>query len=86
MKPIPTNDSLTFEEFKHIVAERLQVEEGKVIPEAAFMEDLMVDSIQLVDMFLRLEEMGIVIPLEEAWEVRTVGEAYEVYRKHTSSF
>jgi acyl carrier protein len=77
----PPEKPLSFEEFKHVLAEQLKIEEGKVTREAAFIEDLMVDSIQLVDLMLSLEEMGIQIPLEAAWDVETVGDAYEVYKR-----
>lgn len=77
----PSRKPVSFEEFKHILAEQLKVEEGKVTKEASFIEDLMVDSIQLVDLMLTLEEMGIQIPLEAAWDVETVGDAYQVYKK-----
>ena len=77
-EPVP------FEEFKHILAEELQVEESKVIPEALFITDLLVDSIKLVELMLRLEEMGITIPMETAWDVQTVGDAYRVYKEHTA--
>jgi acyl carrier protein len=77
----PSGKPVSFEEFKHVLAEQLKVEEGKVTKEASFIEDLMVDSIQLVDLMLTLEEMGIQIPLEAAWDVETVGDAYQVYKK-----
>ncbi len=77
-----SNDSLNFDEFRQIVADYLNVDESKVLPEADFIEDLLVDSIQLVDLFLQLEERGISIPIEEAWDVRTVGDAYRVYKQH----
>lgn len=70
---------ITFEEFRRIVAEELDVDESQVLPEASFVEDLMADSIQLVEMMLHLEERGIRIPLEAAWQVRTVGDAYRLY-------
>ncbi len=70
---------ITFEEFRRIVAEELDVDESKVSPEASFVEDLMADSIQLVEMMLSLEERGILIPIETAWQVRTVGDAYRLY-------
>ncbi|HHS97740.1 MAG TPA: acyl carrier protein [Chloroflexi bacterium] len=70
---------ITFEEFRRIIAEELDVDENLVVPEASFVEDLMADSIQLVEMMLRLEEMGIEIPMEKAWQVRTVGDAYRLY-------
>jgi hypothetical protein len=34
---------------------------------------------------LRLEEMGITIPIEAAWEVETVGDAYAVYTQHAAT-
>ncbi len=77
----PPKKEVSFDEFKHILAEQLKVEEENVTPEASFIDDLMVDSIQLVDLMLSLEEMGIEIPLEAAWDVQTVGDAYQVYQK-----
>ncbi len=47
--------------------------------------DLLADSIQLVNLMLRLEEVGITIPIEAAWEVETVGDAYVVYTQHVAS-
>jgi acyl carrier protein len=74
--PIP------FEEFRRLVAEELQVEESKVVPDASFTRDLFADSIRLVELMLRLEEAGIEIPFEEAWNVETVGDAYRLYTSH----
>jgi acyl carrier protein len=74
-----------FEAFAQIIAQELQVEESKVVREASFTEDLLADSIQLVNMMLRLEEQGVSIPIEAAWEVETVGDAYRVYREHVAS-
>lgn len=70
---------ITFEEFRRIVAEELDVDESRVVAEASFVEDLLADSIQLVEMMLRLEEIGVPIPVETAWKVRTVGDAYRFY-------
>lgn len=70
---------LTFNEFRRVLADILEVEEERLTPEASFLNDLLVDSIRLVDALVRLEESGIAIPLEAAWEVDTVGDAYRVY-------
>ena len=75
----PTKGPITFEEFKHLLADVLQVEETKVVPEASFVSDLLVDSIKLVELMLGLEENGINIPMEAARDVQTVGDAYRVY-------
>ena len=67
---------LTFEEFRKILARELEVDEERITPETSFFSDLCVDSIRMVDMMLRLEELGINIPLEVAWQIETVGDAY----------
>lgn len=76
----PQQNPLPFEDFRRILAEELQIEESKIVPEATFLGDLLVDSIKLVELMLRLEEMGVTIPLESAWDVETVGDAYNLYR------
>ncbi|MBC8446375.1 MAG: acyl carrier protein [Chloroflexi bacterium] len=73
---------LTFEQFRDIIAKELMVAKEKVVPQASFIEDLLVDSIRMVEMMLKLEEMGMEIPLEAAWSIETVGDAYEQYAKH----
>ena len=73
---------VTLEEFRRLIARELHIEESRVRPEAAFVEDLYADSIRLVEMMLRLKEQGITIPMDEAWNVKTVADAYEVYKRH----
>ncbi len=77
----PSKGPISFEEFQHMLADVLQMDEGKLVPEAAFVEDLLVDSIKLVELMLGLEENGINIPMEAAWDVQTVGDAYRVYKE-----
>jgi len=67
---------LTFEEFRKIVAEELKVDEKLVVPEASFLDDLLVDSLRLVQLLLRLDEMELSIPPEVAWQIETVADAY----------
>ncbi|MGA2642973.1 MAG: acyl carrier protein [Spirochaetia bacterium] len=76
---------ITFEEFRHLIARELHVEETLVVRDASFVDDLFADSIRLVEMMLRLKEEGITIPMEEAWNVRTVGDAYRVYSSHVDN-
>ena len=75
-------DPITFEEFRRLIARELHIEESLIVPEASFVEDLYADSIRLVEMMLRLAEEGVTIPMEEAWNVKTVGDAYRVYSSH----
>jgi acyl carrier protein len=76
----PGEGQITFEEFRQLIAQELQVDEERVVREASFVEDLFADSLKLVRLMLRLEELGISIPMERAWEVETVGDAYRLYR------
>ncbi|UCH60959.1 MAG: hypothetical protein JSV61_05625 [Anaerolineales bacterium] len=52
--------------------------EGRIIPEASFVKDLLVDSITLVGLMLHLEEMGIIMTARDVDQ--TVGDAYRVYK------
>ena len=76
---------VTFEEFRRIIARELNVDEKLVVPEASFQDTLYADSIRLVELMLRLDQQGITIPMGEAWNVRTVEEAYTVYSRHAGS-
>jgi acyl carrier protein len=68
-----------------MIAEELQMEKEEVVRDASFVEDLLTDSVRLVEMMLHLEERGIEIPIDSAWEIETVGDAYELYRRHATS-
>jgi acyl carrier protein len=69
-------EPLSWEEFQALVAELLHVAPSQVTPEAAFITDLGVDSLRLVDILLKLEELGVEISPDLAWEIQTVGDAY----------
>lgn len=73
---------VTLEEFRRIIARELNVDEKLVVPEASFEDTLYADSIRLVELMLKLQQQGITIPMEDAWNVRTVEEAYKVYSRH----
>jgi len=81
----PSPPRLSFEQFRKLLAEELKVDEERVVPEASFIEDLLVDSIRMVEMILRLEEEGFTIPLEAAWQIETVGDAYRYYVDNASA-
>jgi acyl carrier protein len=74
-----TQPVLSFDEFRRLVAQELEVAVEVVGPEASFLDDLQADSIQLFDLLLRFEAMGMAIPLEAAWQIRTVKDAYELH-------
>ena len=79
MSEKPSEGQITFEEFRRVIAHELQIDEERVVREASFVEDLFADSLKLVRLMLRMEELGIEIPMERAWEVETVGDAYQLY-------
>ena len=67
-----------FEKIKKIIAEKLEVEEGKITLEASFRQDLGADSLDTYELVYGIEEeMGITIPDEKANEFETVKDAYD---------
>ena len=65
-----------FERVKKIIVEQLGVEEEEVTMEAAFIDDLGADSLDIVELVMAFEEeFGLEIPDEDAEEIRTVGDA-----------
>ena len=77
MLEITRKGDLPFEEFKRILASELKLDEKKIRPETSFFTDLRLGSAPVVDGMLRLERRGIRIPLELAWQIETVGDAYQ---------
>ena len=67
-----------FEKLKKLIAEKLEVEEDKITPEASFRQDLGADSLDTYELVYAIEEeMGITIPDEKANEFETVKDAIE---------
>ena len=65
-----------FDKLKKLIAEKLEVEEGKITPEASFRQDLGADSLDTYELVYAIEEeMGVTIPDEKANEFETVGDA-----------
>lgn len=76
-------EPLSFEAFQAILADLLHLDAALLEPEAYFITDLGVDSLRLVEILLRLEELGLEISPDLAWQIQTVGDAYEYYRQQT---
>ena len=76
----------TFERVKKIVADRLDKGIEEVTNEAAFIEDLGADSLDVVELVMALEEeFDIEIPDEEAEGIRTVGDAVKYIEEKTQA-
>jgi acyl carrier protein len=67
-----------FEKMQEIVSEKLGVEKSKVTKEASFIDDLGADSLDTVELIMKMEEeFNIEIPDEEAENLKTVGDVVE---------
>lgn len=73
---------------KRLVAEKLGVEEEKVVPSASFVDDLNADSLDLVELIMSLEEefsdsnTKLEIPDEDAEKIKTVQDALDYLKDH----
>jgi acyl carrier protein len=66
----------TFDEIKAIIVDLLGVDESKVTLESRFREDLEADSLDLVELIMKFEDVfGTEISDEDAQKITTVGEA-----------
>lgn len=72
------------EKIVEIIADRLQVDEEKITPDASFIDDLGADSLDTVELIMAFEEeFGIEeIPDEEAEKIRTVQDAIDYIKQH----
>ena len=76
------SDPRSFEAFRALLADALEVDPARITPEAHFITDLGVDSLRLVQALLYLEAMDLGSWTEMAWQVQTVEEAYRYYLEH----
>eukprot|EP00629_Pelagomonadales_sp_RCC1024_P002642 CAMPEP_0119260544 /NCGR_PEP_ID=MMETSP1329-20130426/874_1 /TAXON_ID=114041 /ORGANISM="Genus nov. species nov., Strain RCC1024" /LENGTH=109 /DNA_ID=CAMNT_0007259969 /DNA_START=56 /DNA_END=385 /DNA_ORIENTATION=- len=64
---------------KEIVAEQLGVEQASITAEASFAGDLGADSLDVVEMVMKIEEeFGVELPDERAEEVQNLSDAVRV--------
>lgn len=74
-----------FDKLKKLIAEKLEVEEAKITPEASFRQDLGADSLDTYELVYAIEEeMGVTIPDEKANEFETVGDALNFLKSQES--
>ncbi|MEZ0395165.1 MAG: acyl carrier protein [Anaerolineales bacterium] len=73
----------TFEEVKAVIVDLLGVDASKVTPEARFREDLEADSLDLVELIMKFEDVfGAEISDEDAQKIVTVGDAVAYIDSH----
>ncbi len=84
--PIPAEQAnlpleiTTFDQFRHFLSETLGVAEETLRPEAHFLYDLGIESLTMVELLLQLElRLGRKIPVDTAWNIETIADAYQFY-------
>ena len=74
-----SNEDPLFVRFRKCAVEVLSVEEGAVVPDAKFGDDLDADSLDLVELVMALEEeFDIEVPEEDLEGVETIQNAYDL--------
>ncbi|MCQ2836069.1 acyl carrier protein [Helicobacter pylori] len=81
-KAFNTNDTNLFETIQAVIAEQLEIDVSQVTPEAKFVKDLGVDSLDVVELIMALEErFGVEIPDEQAEKIVNVGDVMRYIEK-----
>lgn len=76
------SDEQIYERLKSILTEAFEIDEGRISPEARLFQDLDLDSIDGVDLAIKLQELtGKRIRPEEFKTVRTVSDVVSAVRK-----
>lgn len=72
-----------FEKIREMIAENLNIDKATITEEASFKEDLGVDSLDLFELVMALEEeFGVEIPTEDLEELTTVGAVVKYVESH----
>lgn len=70
---------------RNIIIDELGVDETEITPNANFLQDLGADSLDAIELTMRLEEeFGIEIPDEDAEKLATVGDVFNYLAKHAN--
>ena len=67
--------SKLFEEMREVIAEELEVSKEEISRESQIVDDLGADSLDVVELIMRMEEkFSVEIPDEDAEKMQTVGD------------
>ncbi|WP_121054441.1 acyl carrier protein [Helicobacter pylori] len=81
-KAFNTNDTNLFETIQAVIAEQLEIDASQVTPEAKLVKDLGVDSLDIVELIMALEErFGIEVSDEQAEKIVNVGDVMRYIEK-----
>jgi acyl carrier protein len=70
---------LDFDTFAHRLQEGLRINSGPLSKEARLVDDLLLDSFDLTELLVVVEELGVRVPEETAESFETVGDVYVEY-------
>lgn len=74
-----------FEKIKKLIADKLEIDEGKIELGSSFRGDLGADSLDTYELVYAIEEeLGVSIPDEKANEFETVQDAYDFIKAEQS--
>ncbi|HAJ32985.1 MAG TPA: acyl carrier protein [Candidatus Atribacteria bacterium] len=72
----------SMERIKKIIVDGLGVDESKITEDSSFVDDLGLDSLDIVELIMAFEEeFDIEIPDKDAEKIKTVGDAINEIRK-----
>ena len=67
-----------FEKIQKLIADKLEIDEGKITLDSSFRNDLGADSLDTYELVYAIEEeLGVSIPDEKANDFETVRDAYD---------
>ena len=67
-----------FEKIQKLIADKLEIDEGKITLDSSFRNDLGADSLDTYELVYAIEEeLGVSIPDEKANKFETVRDAYD---------
>ena len=70
-----------FEKIQKLIADKLEIDEGKITLDSSFRNDLGADSLDTYELVYAIEEvLGVSIPDEKANEFETVRDAYDLIK------
>jgi acyl carrier protein len=71
-----------FQQVMTIIAEQLAKNASDLRPEYSLRKDLGADSLDLIEILIRIEEdLGVKIPMEQANELDTIGDAIRLFER-----
>lgn len=71
------------QQVRTIIAEQLGIAEEEIKPESSFIDDLRADSLDIVELVMRMEDdFNVEIPDEQAESLKTVKDAIDYINSH----